>query len=50
VTSAHLQAGLLFLATIALLIPSAISEVDSVADAAFTEKLSVRLSVLLMGA
>jgi Ca2+:H+ antiporter len=48
--SARLQAGLLFLATIALLVPSAISEVDSVADAAFTEKLSVSLSVLLIGA
>jgi Ca2+:H+ antiporter len=46
--SARLQAGLLFLATIALLIPSAVSQADSVAGAAFTQKLSVGLSVLLM--
>lgn len=46
--SARLQAGLLFLATVALLIPSAVSEADSVAGAAFTQKLSVGLSVLLM--
>lgn len=46
--SARLQAGLLFLATIAMLIPSAISEADSTAGSAFTEKLSVSLSVLLI--
>jgi Ca2+:H+ antiporter len=46
--SARMQAGLLFLATIALMIPSAISEADSGAKAAFTEKLSVGLSVLLI--
>jgi Ca2+:H+ antiporter len=46
--SARLQAGLLFLATIALLIPSAVSEADSTAGSAFTEKLSVSLSVLLI--
>src|SRR5258706_2005212 len=46
--SARMQAGLLFLATIALLIPSAISQADSVAAAAFTQKLSVGLSVLLI--
>jgi len=45
---ARMQAGLLFLATIALLIPSAISQVDSVAGAAFTQKLSVGLSLLLI--
>jgi len=45
--SARLQAGLLFLATIALLIPSAISKADSVAGAAITQKLSVGLAVLL---
>ena len=45
--SARIQAGLLFLATIALLIPSAVSEADSAA-AAFTQKLSVGLAVLLI--
>jgi Ca2+:H+ antiporter len=44
--SARMQAGLLFLATIALLIPSAVSEADS--SAAFTQKLSVGLAVLLI--
>src|SRR5712671_451863 len=39
--SARLQAGLLFLATIALLVPSAIAEADSGAGTAFTSKLSV---------
>ena len=46
--SARLQAGLLFLATVALLIPSAVSQADSVAGAAFTQQLSVGLSVLLI--
>src|SRR3977135_3685802 len=46
--SARLQAGLLFLATIALLVPSAVSEGDSTTGSAFTEKLSVSLSVLLI--
>ncbi|MGB8720962.1 MAG: hypothetical protein WCD46_16770, partial [Desulfobacterales bacterium] len=46
--SARLQAGLLFLATIALLIPSAVSKADSAAGAAFSQKLSVGLSVLLI--
>jgi Ca2+:H+ antiporter len=46
--SARLQAGLLFLATIALLVPSAIAEADSEASAAFTNKLSVGLAVLLI--
>jgi Ca2+:H+ antiporter len=45
---ARLQAGLLFLATVAMLIPSAISEVDSVAGAAFLHKLSVGLAVALL--
>lgn len=44
---ARLQAGLLFLATITLLIPSAISEADSAA-AAFTQTLSVGLAVILI--
>jgi Ca2+:H+ antiporter len=45
---ARLQAGLLFLATIALLIPSAVFEADSAVGLAFTRKLSVGLSVLLI--
>src|SRR5436189_3017191 len=45
--SARLQAGLLFLATVALLIPSAIAKADPVAGAAITQKLSVGLAVLL---
>ena len=45
--NARTQAGLLFLATVALLIPSAISEADSSA-VAFTQKLSVGLSMLLI--
>ena len=46
--SARMQAGLLFLATIALLIPSAVSQADSAGGAAFTQKLSVGLAVLLI--
>jgi ABC-type sugar transport system permease subunit len=45
--SARLQAGLLFLATVALLIPSAVSHADSMAEVAFTHRLSVGLAVLL---
>jgi Ca2+:H+ antiporter len=48
--SARLQAGLLFLATIALLVPSAVAESDSTTGAAFTNKLSVGLAVLLIAA
>ncbi len=48
--AARLQAGLLFLATVALLIPSAVSEADSTAMSAFTEKLSIGLAVLLIAA
>jgi Ca2+:H+ antiporter len=48
--SARFQAGLLFLATIALLVPSAVAEADSKTDAAFTNKLSVGLAVLLIAA
>jgi len=47
---ARLQAGLLFLATVALLVPSAIKEADSPAIATFTKHLSVGLSVLLITA
>jgi Ca2+:H+ antiporter len=45
---ARLQAGQLFLATIALLIPSAVGAADSVKTAAFTEQLSVSLAILLI--
>ncbi len=45
--SARVQAGLLFLATIALLIPSAVSQADAV-QVAFTKKLSLGLAVLLI--
>jgi Ca2+:H+ antiporter len=48
--SARLQAGLLFLSTIALLIPSAVAEADSTTSATFTNKLSVGLAVLLIAA
>ena len=48
--NARLQAGLLFLATVALLVPSAVSEADSAAGAAFTEKVSLALSALLIAA
>ena len=44
---AHLQAALLFLATVALLVPSVISKADSTAGG-FTEKLSLGLAVLLI--
>ena len=45
---ARTQAGMLFLATIALLVPSAVSQADAAAGAAFTQKLSVGLAVLLI--
>ena len=48
--SARLQAGLLFLATIALLAPSVVTVADPNAGAAFVEKLSVGLSALLIAA
>ena len=48
--SARMQAGLLFLATVALLIPSAVSGIDPSARAAFTQTLSVGLAVLLIAA
>ncbi len=46
--NARVQAGLLFLATVALLVPSAVATADSAAAAAFTQKLSVSLAVLLI--
>ncbi len=48
--NARFQAGLLFLATIALLVPSAVSQADSAPAAAFAQSLSVSLSVLLIAA
>ena len=48
--NARLQAGLLFLAMVGLLIPSAVSQADSEAKAAFTQQLSLGVSVLLMAA
>jgi Ca2+:H+ antiporter len=46
--SARLQAGLLLLATIALLIPSAIAQADSTMSAPFIQHLSVGLAGLLI--
>ena len=46
--SARLQAGLLFLATVALLVPSAVAEADATAGAGYIQQLSVSLSVLLI--
>jgi Ca2+:H+ antiporter len=46
--TARLDAALLFLATIALVSPSAIAKADLVPSAAFTQKLSVALAVLLI--
>ncbi len=48
--SARLQAGLLFLATVALLIPSAVQQADLASMAPFTQKLSLGLSFLLIAA
>ena len=48
--SARVQAGLLFLATIGLLVPSMTSQADFTDGAAFIRKLSVGLAVLLIAA
>ncbi len=48
--NARMQASLLFLATIALLIPSTVNASDSGSAAAFTQTLSVGLSGLLIAA
>ena len=45
---ARLQAGQLFLATIVLLLPSAVGGSDSSQAAAFTQKLSLTLAILLI--
>src|SRR5262245_17160386 len=48
-SNARLQAGLLFLATIALLVPSVLTDADpSVTEARFVQTLSLGLSVLLI--
>ena len=46
--SARLQSGMLFLATIAMLVPSVLAQGDGTANATFTHSLSVSLSVLLI--
>ncbi len=46
--NARLQASLLFLATIALLVPSAVRATDSESAAAFTQQLSLGLSGVLI--
>lgn len=48
--SARLQAGLLFVATIGLLIPSAVSQADALPSASFGHGPSVALSLLLVAA
>ena len=48
--SARLQAALLFLATVALLVPSAVAGADSAAGAAVMDRLSAGLAVLLIAA
>src|SRR5258706_11827958 len=45
---ARIQSALLFLATVALLIPSAVSDADATVHAAFTQKLSLGLAGLLI--
>jgi Ca2+:H+ antiporter len=46
--SARLQAGLLFVATVALLVPSAVSQADAAPAASFGSAPSVALSLLLI--
>jgi Ca2+:H+ antiporter len=46
--AARLQAGLLFLATVALLVPSTIATADTTGDSSFIQSLSVGLSLLLI--
>src|SRR4249919_3959835 len=48
--NARLQAGLLFLATVALLVPSATTSAEPAPNAVFVQELSVGLSVLLIAA
>ncbi len=46
--AARFQAGLLFLATVALLVPSAVAEHEALGKAGLTQKLSLALSFLLL--
>ena len=46
--NARVQSAMLFLATVALLVPSAVSIADAAAQAAFTQELSLGLAVLLL--
>jgi Ca2+:H+ antiporter len=46
--AARFQAGLLFLATVAILVPSAVADVDTAAPAAVLQPLSATLAVLLI--
>lgn len=46
--NARFQAGLLLLATVALLVPSAVAQADSASSATFIQQLSVGLAVLLL--
>ncbi|TFH27677.1 MAG: calcium/proton exchanger [Myxococcales bacterium] len=48
IVSARFQAALLFLATVALFVPSAVAVADSTSTEAFTQQLSVGLSVVLI--
>ncbi len=48
--AARLQAALLFLATVALMVPSAVESVDSIIETRFINTLSVGLAVLLIAA
>jgi Ca2+:H+ antiporter len=47
--SARVQAGLLFLATVALLMPSVLARVESISGTTITTQLSLGLSLLLIG-
>ncbi len=47
-TNARMQSGLLFLAAIALLVPSAMAQADHTAGGSFTLQLSLGLAVLLI--
>jgi Ca2+:H+ antiporter len=47
-TAARFQASLLFLAVVALLVPSAVSIADATAATAFTQSLSVGLAIVLV--
>lgn len=46
--NARFQSSLLFVATVAILIPSAVTAADSIAMSTFTRQLSVGLSILLI--